>query len=195
MNSFRTRTNWLFWEQSVREAVDEDVYVVVDNNVRGRVGVDDEQSGFPETIHVVLMNSFRTRTNWLFLEQSVREAVDEDVYVVVDNNVRGRVGVDDEQSGFPETIHVVLMNSFRTRTNWLFLEQSVREAVDEDVYEVVDNNVHGRVGVDDEQSGFPETIRLVMNNIKTRTIWLRLLAFWIWEQLMYSIGKIKLNGR
>ena len=185
MNSFRTRTNWLFWEQSVREVVDEDVCVVVDNNVRGRVGVDDEQSGFPEIIHVVLMNSFRTRTNWLFWEQSVREAVDEDVYVVVDNNVRGRVGVDDEQSGFPETIRLVT-NSTKTRTNWLFLEQSVREAVDEDVNEVVDNNVHGRVRVDDEQSGFPET---------TRTIWLRLLAFWIWEQLMYSIGKIKLNGR
>ena len=87
------------------------------------------------------MNSFKTRTIWLrFLEQSVRAVVDEDVRVVVDNNVCGRVKFDDEQSGFPETIRVVLMNSFRTRTNsfrtrtnWLrFLERSVRVVVDED---------------------------------------------------------------
>ena len=119
--------------------------------------------GSLETIRLVTMNSFRTRTNWLFLEQSVRVVVDEDVRVAVDNNVRGRVEVDEEQSGFPEKkIRLVSMNSFRTRTNWLFLEQSVREAVDEDVYVVVDNNVRGRVEVDDEQSGFPEKkIRLV----------------------------------
>ena len=112
------------------------------------------------------------------------------MYVVVDNNVCGRVEVDDEQSGFLETIRLV-MNSFRTRTNWLrFSERSVRVVVDEDVCVVVDNNVCGRVEVDDEQSGFPETIRLVMNNTKTRTIWLRLLASWIWEQLMYSMGRL-----
>ena len=113
INSLKTRTIWI---QIVRVVV-EDVYIVVDNNVRGRVGVDDEQSGFPETIHVVLMNSFRTRTNCclLFLEQSVRVVVDEDGYVVVDNNVCGRVEVDDEQSGFPEIIRL----------------GSVREAVDE----------------------------------------------------------------
>ena len=167
MNSFKTRTIWLrFLEQSeaVRIVVGENVRVVVDNNVLGRVEVDDEQSGFPEEkIRLVLMNRFRTRTNWLrFLERSVRVVVDEDVCVVVDNNVCGRVEVDDEQSGFPEKkIRLVLMNSFRTRTNWLrFLERSVCVVVDEDVCVVVDNNVCGRVEVDDEQSGFPETIRL-----------------------------------
>ena len=66
----------------------------------------------------------------------------------------------DEQSGFPEKkIRLVLMNSFRTRTIGWFLERSVRVVVDEDVCVVVDNNVCGRVEVDDEQSGFPETIR------------------------------------
>ena len=49
------------------------------------------------------MNSFRTRTNWLrFLERSVHVVVDEDGCVGVDNNVCGRVEVDDEQSGLPE---------------------------------------------------------------------------------------------
>ena len=85
-----------FLEQSVRVVVDEDIRVVVDNNVCGRVEVDDEQSGFPEKkIRLVLMNSFRTRTNsfrtrtnWLrFLERSVRVVVDEDACIVVDNNV------------------------------------------------------------------------------------------------------------
>ena len=95
--------------EAVCEVVGENVRVVVDNNVLGRVEVDDEQSGFPE-IRLVLMNSFRTRTN---LERNVRVVVDEDVCVVVDNNVCGRVEVDDEQSGFPETIRWV-MNSFRT---------------------------------------------------------------------------------
>ena len=95
--------------------------------------------GSLETIRLVIMNSFKTRTIWLrFLEQSVRAVVDEDVRVVVDNNVCGRVKVDGEQSGFPETIHVVVMNSFRTRANWLFLEQSVRVVVDEDVRVIVD---------------------------------------------------------
>ena len=186
MNSFKTRTIWLrFLEQSVHAVVDEDVYVVVDNNVRGRVEVDDEQSGFPEKkIRLVLMNSFRTRTNWLFLEQSVHVVVDEDVRIAVDNNVRGRVEVDEEQSGFPEKkIRLVSMNSFRTRTN---LERSFRVVVDEDVCVVVDNNVCGRVEVDDEQSGFPETIRWVMNSFRTRTNWLRLKSyktrtFWFWS--------------
>ena len=61
--------------------------------------------GFSETIHLVIMNSFKTRTIWLrFLEQSeaVREVVGENVRVVVDNNVLGRVEVDDEHSGIPE---------------------------------------------------------------------------------------------
>ena len=76
--------------------------------------------------------------------------------------------------GSLETIRLVIMNSFKTRTIWLrFLEQSVRVVVDEDVRVAVDNNVRGRVEVDEEQSGFPETIRWVMNSFRTRTNWLR----------------------
>ena len=117
--------------------------------VCGRVEVDDEQFGFPETIRWV-MNSFRTRTNWL---RSVRVVVDEDVCVVVDNNVCGRVEVDDEQSGFPETIRLV-MNSTKTRTIWLRLNRGEV---------VVADNVNAVIVVDDDQSGLPETIRLCEN--------------------------------
>ena len=141
MNSFKTRTIRL---RSVRVVVDEDVRVAVDNNVRGRVEVDEEQSGFPEKkIRLVSMNSFRTRTN---LERSVRVVV---------------------RFGSLETIRSGIMNSFKTRTIWL---RSVRVVVDEDVRVAVDNNVRGRVEVDEEQSGFPETIRWVsMNSFRTRT--------------------------
>ena len=193
MNSFKTRTIWLrFLERSVRVVVDEDVCVVVDNNVCGRVEVDEEQSGFPEKkIRLVLMNSFRTRTNWLrFLERSVRVVVDEDVCVVVDNNVCGRVEVDDEQSGFPEKkIRLVLMNSFRTRTNWFWIWFRLNRGE-----VVVDNNVVGGEMVDNERSGSPETTCWLMNSFKTRTFWfgswfgfwLRLKSFktrtfWFWS--------------
>ena len=134
--------------------------------------------GSLKTIRLVIMNSFKTRTIWLrLLEQSVRVVVDEDVCVVVDNNVCGRVEVDDEQSGFPETIRLV-MNSFRTRTN---LERSVRVVVDEDVCVVVDNNVVGGEMVDNERSGSPETTCWSTNSFKTRTFWFgSWFGFWIW---------------
>ena len=103
---------WLrLLEQSEVADVRVVVDVVADNNVLGRVEVDDEQSGVPEIIRLVIMNSFKTRTIWLrFLEQNevanVRVVVDDNIHVVVDDNVVGRVEVDDDQSGYPERSEV-----------------------------------------------------------------------------------------
>ena len=145
--------------------------------------------GSLETIRLVIMNSFRTRTNWLFLEQSVRVVVDEDVYVIVDNNVCGRVVVDDEQSGFPEkkirlvmnsfrtrswtrsivrfgsleTIRLVIMNSFKTRTFWFWIWFRTFWLRLNRGEVVVADNVNAVIVVDDDQSGLPETIRLCEN--------------------------------
>ena len=99
---------------------------------------------------------------------NVRIVADDDIRVVVDSGALGRVKVNDEQFGFPETIRLV-MNSFRRRMIW-FKVVSVRTVADDDVQVVVDSGALGRVRVNDEQSGSPETIRLVMNNTKTRTI-------------------------
>ena len=38
------------------------------------------------------------------------KAADEDVHVVVVDKVVGHEGVDDDQSGPPETIHLIIMN-------------------------------------------------------------------------------------
>ena len=160
--------------------------------------------GSLETIRLVIMNSFKTRTIWLrFLEQSVRVVVDEDVRVAVDNNVVGGEMVDDERSGFPETI-CWLTNSFKTRTFWFwiwfrtfwlrfksfktrtfwfwiwfrtFWLRLNRGEV------VVDNNVVGGEMVDDERSGSPETTCWLMNSFKTRTWFGSWFGFWIWLRL------------
>ena len=127
--------------------------------------VDDDRSGLPEKIRLVITNSFKTRIglNWLSLGNEVANVR----AVIVDSVVVGRVGdsvvVDGDQSGFPETIRLITTNSFKTRTglNWLRLVRG--EAAN--VRATLADNVNAIVVVDDDQSGFPETIRLNDNEL------------------------------
>ena len=84
------------------------------------------QSGFPEKVRLVITNSFKTRTSTMRLKG--RNSLDDEVIMVavavivvaVADSVAGRGDVDDEQSGFPETIRVSITNSFKTRTLWFW---------------------------------------------------------------------------
>ena len=165
MNSFKTRTIWLRLKER-NSLVDK---VIVAHNVVNRKAVDDVQSGFPETIRSVIMNSFKMRTIWLRLKER-NSLVDE---VIVAHNIVNSKAVDDVQSGFLETIRLVIMNHFKTRTIRLPLKgrNSLVDEADDEVIVVVANvcvvvalNVVDRIVVNNDQSGLPETIRLVLMN-------------------------------
>ena len=142
--------------------------------------------GSLETIRLVIMNSFKTRTFWFWIWFRTFWLRLNRGEVVVDNNVVGGEMVDDERSGSPETT-CWLMNSFKTRTFWFgswswtrstrsfrlsfkartsrvrFLESEVfANSVSTD--SVADRAAVFRVvegeKVDDKRSGFPETTRL-----------------------------------
>ena len=111
------------------------VHVVVVNKVVGHKGVDDNQSGSPE-----------------------RSGAAGKVHAAVVDKVVGRVGVDDDQSGPLEAIRLVIMNSLKTRTSWWRLKgkKSLKQSEAAEVVNiqvVVIDEVVGRVGVDDDQSG------------------------------------------
>ena len=112
------------------EAVDEVVVqLAVAEYVVGLVGVDDEQSGSPEAIqtwsclralrleYTITKRLLKGRTFWLRLikrkHNSLKrgDAIDEVVHAVVAEEVAHPVEVDNEQSGFPETM--------RTLWSWL----------------------------------------------------------------------------
>ena len=84
------------------------------------------------------------------------------------------------QSGFPEKVRLVITNSFKTRSEYNAFEREEFSGRRGDRgSRVIADSVAGRGDVDDEQSGFPETIRVsITNSFKTRTLW-----FWFWVRL------------
>ena len=140
--------------------------VVEDSVVDGEmVDVDDEQSGSPETICLIITNSFKTRTFWFWLFRTfwLRSNRGE---VVVDDSVVGGEMVDDERSGSPETICLIITNNLNA--NFLVLGSNV--SLDPNVLVAFwfgprrgssRHNVNAVVVVDDDQSGLPETTSIL----------------------------------
>ena len=150
-------------------------------------------SGFLEAIRLGIMNRspetmriwsyMKARALWLigrkFGSLKRGEKVDEVVQLAVTEHVAGLDGVDNERSGVPEAIRLVIMNRspetmrirsyMKARASWLigrkFGSLKRGEKVDEVVQLAVAEHVAGLDGVDNERSGvmemnrFPEIMR------------------------------------
>ena len=109
------------------------------------------------------LKSFKTRTFWLWSFRTFWLRLNRGE-VVVDNSVVDGGMVDDERSGFPETIRLIVTKNFKTQCFWfgfwlwfrfrIFRLRLYRGEV------AVGDSVNAVVVVDDDQSGSPETIRL-----------------------------------
>ena len=133
--------------------------------------VDNERSGSPEKIRLIVMMSLKTQTFWFWIWFRTFWLRLNRGEVVVDDSVVGGEMVDDERSGSPETI-CLLTNSFRTRTFWFWSLRTFWLRLNRGEAVVEDSVVDGEM-VDDERSGLPETICLfITNSFKTR--------FWFW---------------